>query len=324
VAELEPVYLVHGDDDAKIDAWRARVRARAEAERGPGGLEALDAREATPDELAMAVATLTFDTGTRYVLVDHVEAWKAAHLAPLQSALDHVPPDTVLVLIVRGRPLKQLLKAVEEAGGELREEAAPKPWQLPKWTLERAREQGVELDQEAAKALATLTGGAQQRIARELEKLALAVHPRARVTLEDVRALAAPDSAPQAYELADALVAGDLPAALRLAEELKAHDERPGRLVFPIVRRLREVHRAARLLEAGVPEQKVGQALKAPPWLAKRTVAKARKADRAGLERALCAFADLEVALRGGPLTGATGRLDEDTAFSLALARAAS
>jgi hypothetical protein len=30
VADLKPVYLVCGDDDVKIDAWRARVKRRAE------------------------------------------------------------------------------------------------------------------------------------------------------------------------------------------------------------------------------------------------------------------------------------------------------
>jgi hypothetical protein len=37
------------------------------------------------------------------------------------------------------------------------------------------------------------------------------------------------------------------------------------------------------------------------------------------LERAICEFADLEVELRGG----GSGGFDEDTAFSLALTRAA-
>ena len=64
-------------------------------------------------------------------------------------------------------------------------------------------------------------------------------------------------------------------------------------LVYPIVRRLREVHRAASLIEAGMPEQKVAGSLGMPPWLAKRTVARARTADRAALERALEVFADL-------------------------------
>ncbi len=85
-----------------------------------------------------------------------------------------------------------------------------------------------------------------------------------------------------------------------------------------MVRRLREVHRAAALLDSGMPDIKVAESLKAPPWLAKKTVARAKKADRAALERAICVFADLEIDLRGG---GAVS-LDEDTAFSLALAKA--
>ena len=319
MAELKPAYLVCGDDDAKIDAWRARVRHRAEEERGPGGLETFDARTAEPAEVVAALTALTFDPGTRYVLVDEVGAWKAAQLEPLEAILAEMPPETVLVAIVRGKALKQLAKAVEGAGGEVREYPAPKPWELPKWIAERGRELGLQVDQEAAKELVALVGVSQQRLSRELEKIALAIHPSTNVTLANVDDLAARDTAPQVYDLADALVAGDLKATLALAEQLESHGERPGRLVYPVVRRLREVHRAASLLDQGLPESKVGESLKAPPWLVKKTVARAKKADRAALERAICVFADLEIDMRGGGEL----QLDEDTAFSLALARAA-
>ena len=317
MSSLKPAYLVCGDDDAKIDAWRARVRRRAEEERGPGGLETFEAGSSEPDEVALSLAALTFDPGTRYVLVDDAGAWKASQLGPLEAVLADMPPESVLVLIVRGKALKQLCKAVEKAGGEVREYAAPKPWELPKWTIERGRELGLEVDGEAAKQLVALVGAGQQRISRELEKLVLAVHPRTQVSSADVDALAARDASPQVYDLADALVAGDLRMTFALAEQLEAHGERPGRLIFPLVRRLREVHRAAALLDSGMPDAKVGEALRAPPWLAKKTVARAKKADRAALERAICVFADLEVDLRGG----GSLPLDEDTAFSLALAR---
>jgi DNA polymerase III subunit delta len=319
MAELKPAYLVCGDDDAKIDAWRARVRHRAEEERGPGGLETFDAQTTDPGAVAAALAALTFDPGTRYLLVDGAGAWKPGQLAPVESALAALPAETVLVLIVRGKPHNQLRAAVEKAGGEVREYTAPKPWHLPKWCIERGRELGVELDGEAAKELVALVGTSQQQLSRELEKLALAVHPATVVTVSDVDRLAAHDAAPKAYDLADALVAGDLPATLALAEELEAHGERPGGVIFPIARRLREVHRAAAMLDAGMPEQKVTEALRAPPWLAKKTVARAKRADVAALERALGVFAELEVELRGG----GDVQLDEDTAFSLALARAA-
>jgi len=316
VADLKPAYLVSGDDDAKIDSWRARVRRRAEEERGPGGLESFDAGASDPGEVAAALATLSFEAGTRYLLVDQVQVWK--QVEPMESALAALPPDTVLVLIARGKPRAPLASAVKAAGGETREYSAPKPWQLPKWAVERAGEEGVQLDSETAKELISIVGPSQQRLTREIEKLALAVHPATRIGLEDIERLATGDASPGAYDLADALAAGDRREALAIAERITAREGKPGGLLWGIARRLREVHRAVVMLESGVPEQKVGESINRQPWLAKKIVARAKKADRATLERALCALAEAEVELRGGSELA----LDEDSAFSLALARA--
>ena len=317
MAELKPVYLVCGDDDAKIDAWRTRLRRRADEELGPGGLETFDARADGPEPVVAALATLTFATGTRYLLAEDVAVWKAAELAPLMTALESMPPDVVLMLIARGKPLKGLVKAVEGAGGEVNEYAAPKPWELPKWAIARARELGLILDPEAAKLLVGIVGSRQQRLAREIEKLAIALHPDVTARVEDVEQLAAGETAPKLYDLADALVAGDLEATMQLAEELTAQEERPSRFVYPIIGRLREVHRASELLDAGMSEKDLAKELRAPPWRVKKVVTLARRADRETLERALCRFADLELELRGG------GSLDEETAVSLTLARSA-
>ncbi len=102
---------------------------------------------------------------------------------------------------------------------------------------------------------------------------------------------------------------------MQLAEELTAQDERPSRFIYPIVGRLRDVHRAVELIEAGLPEKELAVAMKAPSWRVKKVAALARRADRETIERALCRFADLELELRGG------GTLDERTAVSLALSR---
>ncbi|MBA2428687.1 MAG: hypothetical protein ACR2KD_05220, partial [Thermoleophilaceae bacterium] len=68
-----PAYLVCGDDDAKIDLWRRRVRTRAEEEGGPGALEAFDARDAAPEDVAAELMALTFGESTRYLMADGVE-----------------------------------------------------------------------------------------------------------------------------------------------------------------------------------------------------------------------------------------------------------
>jgi len=320
VADLKPVYLISGDDDAKIDAWRGRVRARAERELGPGGLEQFDGKADGGGAVAGALAAMTFAEGTRYLLAEPVDGWKADDIAALEPSLAAMPPDTVLVLIARGKAPAKLAKTVEACGGEVRDYGAPKPWELPKWVVDRAREESLTMDIDTAKHLVQIVGSRQQQLQREVEKLRIALHPAAHVTAADVDALAAGETTAQAYDLADSIVAADLPAALALAEKLRAADERPGKLTYTLVRRLRDVHRAAVLLDAGVSEQKVGPALGGPPWAVKRIVAQARKADREVLERALEAFAEFELESRGG----GDRDLDEDTAFTMTLVSAAS
>jgi DNA polymerase-3 subunit delta len=104
VADLKPAYLISGDDDARIDAWRSRLRKRAEEEGGAGSLETFDASTSDPDEVAASLNALTFAMGTRYVLADGVESWKAGDVEPLEAALAAIAPGTVLVLIARGKP----------------------------------------------------------------------------------------------------------------------------------------------------------------------------------------------------------------------------
>jgi DNA polymerase III subunit delta len=317
VSDLAAVYLIHGDDDARIEQWRTRVRRRAEAELGPGGLEVFDAGTTPPAEVAAALATLSFSTGTRYIAVTDAGAWKAAELDPILTALGSMPPDTVIVLLVRGKPLRALVTAVEKADGQVRDCPAPKPWEMARWVIERARDQGLELDSEAAKTLLAIVGPGQSRIARELEKLALAVHPDTAVHAEEVERLCGRETTPKVYDLADAVVAGDTKLALALAEELASQDERPSRFVYPIVNRLREVNRVLELLDSGVSEKDLAREMKAPGWRVKKAVALARRSDRETLRAAICRFAELELELRGG------SALDEDTAVTLALARSA-
>jgi DNA polymerase-3 subunit delta len=321
VAALKPVYLVCGDDDVKIDAWRSRVKGRAEEESGAGTLEQHDSAAMPPDALAADLAALTFATGTRYILIDGVETWKAAALDPLEKALADMPPETVLVMVARGKAQARLCKAVEAAKGEVREYAAPKERELWRWTMDQAAEQQLKLDPDAARTLVTLAGPRQQRLAREVERLALLAYPEHHMSAADVAENAAGETSLQAYELADAVVAGDVNAALASAERLRAQGEAPSRLLYAAVRRLRDVHRAAELLDSGVGESDAAGKLGMPPWLAKRIIAQAKKSGRQSIEDAICVFAGLEIDLRGGGLR-ADYSLDEDTALSIAIVRA--
>src|SRR5437867_1831535 len=105
MADLKPAYLVHGDDDVKIDAWRKRVRARAKSDGPSTTLEVLD-DGASAAAVAEATTALTLSVGRRYVLAEGVERWKDKDVAAVKEALADLPADTVLVLIGRGKVMR--------------------------------------------------------------------------------------------------------------------------------------------------------------------------------------------------------------------------
>ena len=207
VADLKPAYLVCGDDDAKIDAWRSAGAPACRRGARPGGLETFDARQTDPEEVAAALGVLSFDTGTRYLLVDDVVAWKAGQLGPLE-ALALLPPETVLVLIARGKAAQAALEAVQAPPARCASTRPRKPWQLPKWCVERAAEARPSARSGRGEGARGPRRAESTAAPRELEKIGLALHPSMNVTLADVEELAASDNAPQVYDLADALVAG--------------------------------------------------------------------------------------------------------------------
>ena len=214
VASFKPAYLIHGDDHGRIGERRAALRALAERESGCNGVECFEGDAATPEAIARALDAMTFAIGRRFLVVDGAERWKdadvEAHLAP---ALHAIAPDTTVAFFGRDEGRMKvspvLVKAVEQAGGVVAVERVLKSKDLPRWLQGEADRLGVALDRDGAQALVALVGERQQRLLRELEKLALELGPGARIGRDVVEDAAAHSSERQVWGLVDALVAGD-------------------------------------------------------------------------------------------------------------------
>ena len=314
-SELKPVYLIHGDDHGAVAERRAGLKALAENHGSACALEVLAGEDATPAGAALALRTLTIATGPRVLIVDGVERWKQAEVeAELAGALAEMPPETTLALFAREEARAKappgLHKAVEAAGGQVVAQETVKPWELPGWVRERAARMGLALDAGAAKALVGAVGERQQRLLRELEKLALEFDARAgegpvRIGAEQVELRAAPASAWRAYALADALVDGDGRAATLAYLRLREQGERLAGLVYLIAGRLREAVAVSSELEAGRPAAEIKRSLRMPPRAAARFVKDVARADPERLRAALEILGDLELDSRGGSPVGA-------------------
>jgi len=316
MAAWKPAYLIHGDAHGRIAERRARLRAMAEAESGVEGVEVFEGDAATPEAIGAALNAMTFAVGRRFLIVDGVERWKDAEVeADLAPALSDVPPDTTIAFFARedGRVKTPAnLVALVKKVGNVAVEATPKARDLPNWAIEEARGLGVTLERPAAQLLVTTVGERQQRLLRELEKLAIEYGPGATLTTDEVESTAH-SAERQVWGLVDSFVTGNGPATTRAFLELRAQGESIARLVPLMARRVRDVLAVATRLENGESPAQIKEATRGNPWQTEQRIKQARATDADSLRRALEALADLEIASRGG------SELDDDTVALLAV-----
>jgi DNA polymerase III subunit delta len=324
VSELKPAYLVCGDDTAKLDAWRARVRSRAAAEAPEATLEVFRDDRLTVEAVAESLASLTLSVGRRYLLVDGVERWKDREVEPVGPALAAAPPGTVAVFIAEGKPPARLEKAVKSCGGQVDVSEAPKPAAYPNWVAKRAEEMGLGLTRDAARELIERVPRDerhrpnQRRLMRELEKLAIFAEGEREMDADAVALLTSSETDARVYELGDAVIEGDAQRALQIAEDLRSRGEDMMHILFALLRQLRDCYRCAAMIAAGRSQTEVQATLRVPPFVARRVVARAKAADPERLERALDLLAELDYAIRGA------GTRDQESALTLTLVGATS
>lgn len=340
--DLKPAYLIHGDDHGALASRRAGLRALAEGgEAGGASVELLEGDAATPENAAASLAAMTLAVGWRVVIVEGVERWRDADVEKhLAGALAQMPPETTLAMFAReearAKAPASLHKAVKRAGGQIVAQTTVKPWELPRWVREQAPRLGLSLDAAAAKALVAQVGERQQRLLRELEKLALEGDPDAagapgsasaagsgsaagliHVSAQDIEARAARSSEWRSYALADALVGADGREATLSYLRLRQQGERLSGLTYLMAQRLRDALSVAQRLQAGESVADVKRSLRMPARAAERFVADVARSDVERLRGALSTLAELELDTRGGaPLASshsAVSGLDEDT-----------
>jgi len=319
--DLRPLYLIAGTDEAKIDATRSRLRARAEGDGGVAALEVFEPGEGrgAPDHEAVlaAIPAMSLTESRRYLLVDGVERWRDRQLEPMAAALAELPPDLTLVLIARAKAPAKLLRAVKAEKGEIHEFEAPKAREMPRALVAEAQRLGFRLDPAAARILVERMGTSSLRLRHELERLALWAGEGGEVSGEDLAAMVSDTSETAVWSLSDALLERDAAGALRIAERLIAQGENVTGLIYGLASRLRKACAAAAQLGQGSPAKQVESSLGMHPYAAKQLVSRLQGTNLEQLRDATVVLADLEVWCRGGADYG------DELALTLALRKAA-
>jgi len=183
--------------------------------------------------------------------------------------------------------------------GELQVLPTPRYGNLNRWVAQELAAAGIAVRGDVAGTLVDLFGGDLPGIAGEVTKLALldgAVSP------ERARDIAHRPAARSAFDLTDAIAAGDAALALRTARGLLEQGEAPVRVMAALTWQVDLVARcvALALRDPGVTPEAAARTLKSSPYPTRKALAVARGLDEPALADLVERAVDADVAMKTG------------------------
>jgi DNA polymerase III subunit delta len=299
--DLKPAYLIAGSDRPKVDRTVARLRVRFDAD----AIEQHAAGETSGEDAVASCNVMgLFGAGTRLVVVEGIEAWKAPDAKAIADYLKSPAPGTTLALVADGELKKDapIAKTVAAKGELLLWDVTLKA--IPRWVAEQFKLHGTKVEPEACRLLVELIGDNIYELSGEVDKLATWAGD-GEVTERDVEALVAPRAGSPPWNLTDAWGIRDVGGVLRATERMLDRTGDPlsktiPRLVGSLTNHVRRARGAHRLEAAGVSSGEAASALGMKPFPAQKLYAQVRNFSTAELDDALIRLADLDHALKGG------------------------
>jgi DNA polymerase III subunit delta len=176
-----------------------------------------------------------------------------------------------------------------------------------RWVTEHAQSQGVKIEADAARELVDALGADMMLIANELEKLALYVGEKKRITLGDVETMVLAAKQRSFYELTDAISAKDRTRALEVLEAILSMGDGEDASIGHLYMLAKTFRQMLVILEKNVRDsraiwQALWQGFRVPPFAAEDVIRQARRyKSRRELTRALRLIARADLQLRSNP-----------------------
>jgi DNA polymerase III subunit delta len=176
-----------------------------------------------------------------------------------------------------------------------------------RWIIDHAQNEGVKVDQDAARELMDALGADMMLVSRELEKLVLFVGEKKHITLGDVETMVLAAKQRSLYELTDAISAKDRPRALAVLDAMLSSGDGEDAAIGHLYMLSRSFRQMLVILEKNVRDsraiwQALWQGFRLPPFAADDIIRQARRyKSRRELTRALRLIARADLQLRSNP-----------------------
>lgn len=315
-------YVLHGDDTFTRSEELHGLQAKmGDAEMAELNTTLLDGRSVTWEELRQHCDSLPFLSDRRLVIVAGLLARLAqrgagtdekAFLDRLLEHLPHLPPTTRLVFLEDralpdGHPILALARAQEE--GYERLFAVPSGSTLTRWIYQRVRQEGGQIDSDAAQALCAFVGNDLYQLHHEIQKLVSYTDAERPITEDDVRTLTPQARQASIFDLVDALGKRNGQQAARIYHDLLAMNEHPLGILGMITRQFRLLVEVKELAPQLPTASAIARALHQNPYPIRKVLAQSHNYSLEQLHGIYHKLLDVDIAIKTGQ-TEATLALD--------------
>ena len=317
-------YVFHGDDEfssrAQLDTMRNQMGDPATADLNTARL---DGKNVSAADVIAAASAVPFLSDRRLVIVDGMLSWLSrkgggknakAETDVLVEALPTLP-DFARVVFFETQTLSDRNAVLQLARNDAHgyHKAFNPPRNPTAWIKKQANTvYEVEIDPQAAMALAAVIGDDLRAADNELAKLAAFVDGARPIVEQDVALLTTYAAEADVFEMVDALGRRDGAAATQLLHRLLEQDEAL-RLFGMIVRQFRLLLQAREYLNNGGAPQEMPKAIGVHPYVAQKLTGQVRAFTLDQLEKIYRFLLETDVSIK-------TGKVDAEIALDLFIA----
>jgi DNA polymerase III subunit delta len=221
------IYVIAGKEPPLVTAaWQELLDRLLEPAQRMTGLASFEGDSASISDVLDELRTIPFLTKQRVVVVREADAFVSRHREHLEKYFENPSSTGVLILLVSSWPKGTRLAKRLPAVGQLTEITPPKRFELPKIIAQYAQEtHGKRLDREAADMLVELVGESLPQLRNEVDKLSMFARQEKVITAAHVESVSGHCRVYGAFEVIDAMVAGDVGAAVKRLRNMFEQDK---------------------------------------------------------------------------------------------------
>jgi len=236
---LSPIYFIYGEERYLQDELIQKILELAvDATTREFNLDIFYANEIDVEKAINISRSYPLMADKRVVVIKDIHFFKANAIKQLDNYLANPSHSTCLILTypkknITGKGIQGLAKnATAIDCRELYEE------ETLAWINNYVRSKNMEIDVQAVYLIYQVVGNSLLNIVNEIEKIQINIHPRNKITVEDVQTISSITKQNTVFELCDAVVEKNFSKSISILNNLIKRGEKPTTIVIQLTKHL--------------------------------------------------------------------------------------